>query len=407
MSNEFKLLKLDEHEWAFCKEEEGKLRKLEWKMYKELNGDKDVYELYKSQKSSSCHYGLQIDKFSNIFNNKICRNSNEAENRLIKIINNNIDEYLEDKGDGFIILDFSAKVLDRLIVGLGGHSVFETDIKLHHTYGIPYIPASAIKGCLRSHIIKKYFESKEKKAKEIWFVKIFGGKIEEKDHQGGLIFLDSYSQQKYTMKRDIMTPHYSKGYTEDGIINPIEFLAVENTEFRFVILIDKDKFIDESGNEILIDGKNIKSFIAQEMVEMLTTHGIGAKTSVGYGYFKDLNYANCLEEVNRNNNELKKRSIIKEKKMQMELDSIQEKQKLSQMTDNQKILYQLENSNNIQSDLNVWLDKIEEMDEADQIELAMGIREILIEKGKWEGKLNRKQTKKVERIKEILEKSQL
>lgn len=50
MSNEFKLLKLDEHEWAFCKEEEGKLRKLEWKMYKELNGDKDVYELYKSQK---------------------------------------------------------------------------------------------------------------------------------------------------------------------------------------------------------------------------------------------------------------------------------------------------------------------------------------------------------------------
>lgn len=306
MSNEFKLLKLDEHEWAFCKEEEGKLRKLEWKMYKELNGDKDVYELYKSQKSSSCHYGLQIDKFSNIFNNKICRNSNEAENRIIKIINNNIDEYLEDKGDGFIILDFSAKVLDRLIVGLGGHSVFETDIKLHHTYGIPYIPASAIKGCLRSHIIKKYFESKEKKAKEIWFVKIFGGKIEEKNHQGGLIFLDSYSQQKYTMKRDIMTPHYSKGYTEDGIINPIEFLAVENTEFRFVILIDKDKFIDESGNEILIEGKNIKSFIVQEMVEMLTTHGIGAKTSVGYGYFKDLNYANCLEEVNRNNNELKK-----------------------------------------------------------------------------------------------------
>lgn len=196
--------------------------------------------------------------------------------------------------------------MDRLIVGLGGHSVFETDIKLHHTYGIPYIPASAIKGCLRSHIIKKYFESKEKKAKEIWFVKIFGGKIEEKDHQGGLIFLDSYSQQKYTMKRDIMTPHYSKGYTEDGIINPIEFLAVENTEFRFVILIDKDKFIDESGNEILIEGKNIKSFIVQEMVEMLTTHGIGAKTSVGYGYFKDLNYANCLEEVNRNNNELKK-----------------------------------------------------------------------------------------------------
>jgi CRISPR-associated protein Cmr6 len=34
----------------------------------------------------------------------------------------------------------------RLIVGLGGDNVLETGLKLHHTYGVPIIPGSALKG---------------------------------------------------------------------------------------------------------------------------------------------------------------------------------------------------------------------------------------------------------------------
>ncbi len=34
----------------------------------------------------------------------------------------------------------------RLIVGLGSESVLETGIRLHHTYGMPIIPGSALKG---------------------------------------------------------------------------------------------------------------------------------------------------------------------------------------------------------------------------------------------------------------------
>ena len=47
-----------------------------------------------------------------------------------------------------------------MVVGLGGESVYETSITLHHIYGIPYIPASSIKGVVRSWIITEVFGEK-------------------------------------------------------------------------------------------------------------------------------------------------------------------------------------------------------------------------------------------------------
>ncbi len=45
----------------------------------------------------------------------------------------------------------------RLIIGLGNPSVYETSITLHHIYGFPYIPGSAIKGVVRSYFIQTEF----------------------------------------------------------------------------------------------------------------------------------------------------------------------------------------------------------------------------------------------------------
>lgn len=44
----------------------------------------------------------------------------------------------------------------RLICGLSG-GIYETNMTLHHVYGTPYIPASSIKGVVRSWIITKVF----------------------------------------------------------------------------------------------------------------------------------------------------------------------------------------------------------------------------------------------------------
>jgi hypothetical protein len=42
--------------------------------------------------------------------------------------------------------ELTLKTKDRLAVGLGGESVLETSITLHRTYGVPFVPGSAIKG---------------------------------------------------------------------------------------------------------------------------------------------------------------------------------------------------------------------------------------------------------------------
>ena len=49
----------------------------------------------------------------------------------------------------------------RVIPGLGNASVFETGMTLHHIYGFPYLPASSIKGIVRSWLIQEYFGNPE------------------------------------------------------------------------------------------------------------------------------------------------------------------------------------------------------------------------------------------------------
>src|SRR5450755_4152288 len=44
-----------------------------------------------------------------------------------------------------------AKTNGRMVIGLGDESVLETSIALHHTYGVPYIPGSALKGLAASY----------------------------------------------------------------------------------------------------------------------------------------------------------------------------------------------------------------------------------------------------------------
>src|SRR5690349_9354004 len=38
------------------------------------------------------------------------------------------------------------EVTGRMVLGTGAESVLETAVTLHHTYGAPYIPGSALKG---------------------------------------------------------------------------------------------------------------------------------------------------------------------------------------------------------------------------------------------------------------------
>ncbi len=189
----------------------------------------------------------------------------------------------------------------RFVTGLGGHSVYETGITLHHVYGIPYIPASSIKGVLRSWVIYSQFGNNEGKAISECeqFCKVFGCPAEvtvERDgkrtkyksifgeaRQGKVAFFDALPLKPPTIEPDIMNPHYPKWYGGTGAPvdtdspNPVFFLTVKDTPFQF--LLGSKEWNLES--KTFWDGKTLGWWLENALSE----HGIGAKTAVGYGYF--------------------------------------------------------------------------------------------------------------------------
>ncbi len=202
-------------------------------------------------------------------------------NKLIK--DEKILEYLEGRNtqlkmmlenNGMRFEEFELMLYWRMVIGLGASHPQETSMTLHHIYGIPYIPGSAIKGVTRHWVIINYFEGDEDKAiQDPNFCEIFG----TQENQGKVIFFDAYPVGTINLKIDVMTPHYSDYYSgkeppadwQSPV--PIKFLTVERTKFKFY-LASKDKNLLEKASEWL--------------KEALKEHGIGAKTAIGYGYFE-------------------------------------------------------------------------------------------------------------------------
>jgi CRISPR-associated protein Cmr6 len=125
----------------------------------------------------------------------------------------------------------------RLVIGLGGASIYETSMTLHHIYGIPYIPASSIKGIVHHWATDNGIEKS--------LIKIVFGEDEtpeEINQRGNVIFFDAFPTTPPKIEMDIMNPHYPKWYsegkpptdTQDPI--PIPFLTIgKDSKFQFVI----------------------------------------------------------------------------------------------------------------------------------------------------------------------------
>jgi CRISPR-associated protein Cmr6 len=200
------------------------------------------------------NFNLRVNKFT-IFNDddeaKI-REQNLPETFFHKnwiFYKSKIDKYYKDIRElNLKFLEIELKTDYRLVIG-SEQSIYETSIRLHHIYGIPFIPSSAIKGVVRSYIeeIKRLDE----------FIDMFGD-----DKRGQIVFFDAFPITEPKIKMDIINP-----MEENKIIN---FLTVEDTTFQFLL-----GFKDE------VDSGFVNLF-----KEALTNHGIGAKTAVGYGYFE-------------------------------------------------------------------------------------------------------------------------
>jgi CRISPR type III-B/RAMP module RAMP protein Cmr6 len=204
-------------------------------------------------------------------------------------------------------------VYGRMIVGLGGENVLETGITLHHTYGVPVIPGTALKG-LAAHYCdavfgwrgvgdeavefrkdKKYApEDRDPKTNKdyredlpkapermgVYFRELFGAT----DDGGEVIFHDAWIQPDDLGKAttglvgDVMTPHHGNYYMADDQTaptdfddpNPVRFLSVAG---RFLVAVSVRPGANGGWAKLAMD----------ILVSALQDWGVGGKTSAGYG----------------------------------------------------------------------------------------------------------------------------
>lgn len=167
----------------------------------------------------------------------------------------------------------------RIAIGLGDESVIETAMTLHHTYGVPYIPGSALKG-LASAYAHRFLEDEGWRKKGEYHTAMFG----TTDSSGYITFFDALYRPGTGHKNkkgiaqalwpDVITVHH-KAYYENqknkapadwDNPTPIPFLTATGT--YLVALGGPDSWVSLAFN-----------LLGKALAEM----GIGAKTNSGYG----------------------------------------------------------------------------------------------------------------------------
>ncbi len=228
-------------------------------------------------------------------------------------------EHAYERWRDALMLDSSFAVegtlASRLFVGHGEASPTDVGLTFHHTWGVPVIPGSALKGLL-SHYIQASYGPSDQRAhpsdaahaepeRAAWqgvtwdgskikhgpgeaYRVIFGAPdaMSDDDYegseaaQGHVIFHDAWIlPEGEPFVRDIVTPHQRSYYQSSGAQpptdhddpNPVGFLNVR-PGCRFLIAVS---------------GPPEWAKLALELLqEALTSWGVGAKTTSGYGRFK-------------------------------------------------------------------------------------------------------------------------
>ena len=183
------------------------------------------------------------------------------------------EKMLDDfKQAGYAVECRAARVRGRMVLGTGNESVLETAVTLHRTYGVPYIPGSALKG-LAANFARQYCGPNWSEKSENYKI-VFG----ETDKSGCVTFFDAMyktgsGRAVYT---DVLTPHHRDYYMKSNVPpadwddpNPVHFLSATGT---YLIALAAS-----GGGEDWL--RSVLEILQTALGEM----GIGAKTSSGYG----------------------------------------------------------------------------------------------------------------------------
>lgn len=198
------------------------------------------------------------------------------------------------------------KTQGAFMTGMGSDHPTENGFTWHHTLGVPYLPASSVKGLVRGWLewncdetalkkdggdpairqqLKNWFGSENKDPREC-----------DADSQAGwFIFFDALPTSAVTLAADVMTPHYDKWYEKGGDTPlaidtvpadwhspiPVTFLTVKKAEIQFGIAVRPGLAAEEKQQ-----AQAALRTVMELLGEALEWFGAGAKTAVGYGRMK-------------------------------------------------------------------------------------------------------------------------
>ncbi len=166
-----------------------------------------------------------------------------------------------------------AAVKGRMAVGLGDESVLETSVTLHRTYGVPYIPGSALKGLAASY-------ARQRLDPALWGAQTAGYRtlFGETEKAGYVTFFDALylpgsGHQGKALHADVIAVHHPK-YYQGGQEPPADW---DNPTMV--------PFLSATGRYLVaLAGPPDWVQTAFAILELaLNEIGVGAKTSSGYG----------------------------------------------------------------------------------------------------------------------------
>ncbi len=176
---------------------------------------------------------------------------------------------------------FTAEARGRIVVGLGTQSVRETNVALLHTWGVPFLPGSALKGLasaaahrLAGDAIWEKAREKQKQKQGEDHALLFG----DTTSAGVVVFHDAWwmpapSDTTLPLDLDVMTVHHPD-YYRDGKSAPADWDEPNPVAF----LTARGKY------QVALSGPEAWVLRAGEWLKAgLDELGLGAKTQAGYG----------------------------------------------------------------------------------------------------------------------------
>ncbi|OPJ62774.1 type III-B CRISPR module RAMP protein Cmr6 [Clostridium oryzae] len=342
------------------------------------------------------NYKLLRDKFKNI---KAAKNIDEEKNvkytaskkeqELCRKANENIESIKGSLWERYFWINFECEVNDKMVIGLGEPSVHEANITLHNIYGIPFIPAQAIKGTFRNYLEQEIGSLDNDKVK-----RIFG----DETNQGKVIFLDAFPEQKYAIQDDIIAKHHADYYSDKckfpldtDKVDLVKFPVVKEAKFKITIGIERN--IDIMKRECSYE---FAYFLVKNLSDALELQGLGAKTSVGYGYFN----VGRVELENTLRKDIEMLAKLEEKK---KIDKL-----MKGMTELEKDIYYIEKINGKleknQAIMELFNQNIDILGDEERKKLAKYLMKYLKDNNKWKcGKKVNKDYKRIEKVCNVLE----